>query len=69
VTFVNQGATPVELVWIDRAGVGQPYGTLEAHSIWSQATFEGHVWMLRQEGGRCVEGVVAGRDSALALIR
>jgi dipeptidyl-peptidase-4 len=52
VTFVNEGAAAVELLWIDGRGRRRSYGPLEPGGERTQRTFDGHNWLVRDAQGR-----------------
>jgi hypothetical protein len=47
ITFVNERAAPLELVWLDFAGAAKSYGRLEPHEPKLFNTYVAHVWSLR----------------------
>ncbi len=52
VTFVNERASAVELMWIDGRGRRRSYGELEPGAERTQRTFDGHNWLVRDAQGR-----------------
>lgn len=51
VTFVNTGAAPVDLIWLDFEGVEKSYGGAAVGEARVFNTYVGHVWSVRR-GGR-----------------
>ena len=54
VTFDNQTVEDLKVYWIDFQGNRKFYSNLKAHSKYDQATWIGHVWVVVDAGGRCV---------------
>ncbi|WP_292290333.1 Hint domain-containing protein [Marivita sp.] len=50
-TVTNSADGPIELWWINGAGGLQFYRTIQPGETYSQATFEDHNWVLRDENG------------------
>lgn len=48
----NQLAESVKLIWMDRSGEPQGYGSIPAGGTKTQHTFVGHVWLLQSADGK-----------------
>lgn len=55
VTFVNQADGFRSVMWIDGDGIPQQYGNLNPGQAYVQSTFVGHVWMITDGPGNCLE--------------
>ncbi len=67
--FINRSGTPVEIIWLDRAGRERRYATLEDGQRHGQHTFDGHVWLVRATDGRELGLYEAGADAGILNIR
>ncbi len=54
VTFRNQKDEAVDRYWVDVDGKPVPYGTIEAGSEGKQDTYQGHIWLFRDQAGKNV---------------
>lgn len=52
VSFVNERDEAVEILWIDGRGRRRSYGRIEAGQSFTQNTYDGHNWLIRDEQGR-----------------
>lgn len=52
VTFVNEREEAVEILWIDSGGRRRSYGRIEAGKSFTQNTYDGHNWLVRDAQGR-----------------
>lgn len=51
ITFVNRGAHPVDVYWLDYAGERKHYQRLGAGEDYVQPTFLTHPWLVADENG------------------
>jgi hypothetical protein len=49
-TLQNNTEAAVDVFWVDRAGVENPWGTLQRGSARPQQTIHGHLWRFKQDG-------------------
>lgn len=68
VRFVNRTAGKVELFWVDTSGDRRRYETIAAGQQHEQHTYEGHVWLVVDSGGRPVAAFEATAVQGLAVI-
>lgn len=55
IKFVNETDGFRSVMWIDGEGMPQPYGNLNPGESYVQSTFVGHVWMMTDGPGNCLE--------------
>jgi dipeptidyl-peptidase-4 len=68
ITFLNQLANPVNIIWIDPSGEKHPYATLKPGEQWQQSSFVGHVWLVTAGAGATVGVFEVTSPSATAII-
>lgn len=54
ITFINYGARPFDVFWIDENGQQQLYGEIKKDRQATVDTFTGHPWMLAELNGACL---------------
>ncbi len=52
VSFVNERSDAVEILWIDARGRRRSYGRIEPGASFTQNTYDGHNWIVRDLQGR-----------------
>jgi hypothetical protein len=73
VVFENQTAAKVNLLWIDQQGERRQWATLSPKNMNSDdhvklKTYEGHVWLVQNEQGACLEAFIALPQDTIAVI-
>ncbi len=68
VTFVNRTDGFRGVMWIDGDGMPQPYGSLNPGESYTQGTFAGHIWMITDGPGNCLEVYVPGPGQSVFAI-
>ena len=68
ILFVNSAAAPVQLLWIDHAGLAKPYATLASGAKHRQHTFPGHLWRAVAADGRVLGSWVGRPGLGVAVI-
>jgi hypothetical protein len=63
VTFHNKSAQAKNLYWVDFQGTRQPFGTIAPGRARQIDTFGGHVWVVTNRAGKCVDFIVASNPS------
>jgi WD40 repeat protein len=67
-TLPNLTSQNANLFWIDYNCVEQPYGVVAPGAIFYQTTFEGHVWVLRDDSGQVIEQFTASPSRTTILV-
>jgi dipeptidyl-peptidase-4 len=68
VTFVNETAGPIRLVWVDGDGERREYATVPVGGRHSQHTFAGHAWLALSADGGVLAGFRATEAPAIARV-
>jgi hypothetical protein len=55
-------------MWIDGDGMPRPYGSLNPGESYTQGTFAGHIWMITDGPGNCLEVYVPGPGQSVFAI-
>ncbi len=66
--FINRTSGPVQVLWLDREGDRQPYGTIAAGQTHDQHTFSGHVWLIKNADEKIIAAFEAGDTARTAEI-
>lgn len=66
--FVNRTASTVLVVWLDRDGNRQPYGSILAGQTHAQPTFAGHIWLITDPAGKVLAAFEAADTAREAEI-
>lgn len=65
--FANERSTPVRVLWLDYEGDEVPYGTVQPHCSFNQATYTKHPWRLRDEATGEIVGEYVGPTATLTV--
>ena len=68
VVFINNHASTVQLLWVDRLGKLKPYGDIGPGKRKRQKTRPGAVWMIADQSGKNMGYFVVGDRSARAIV-
>jgi len=64
VEVVNKAKTqPVDLYWIDYKGKRVFYAKVQPGARIKQQTYRSHPWIITNQKGRCLDGLVAGQGN------
>jgi len=66
--LINQLDQEVKLFWISQDGKRVPYGTLEAKGERDQHSYEGHIWLITDQGGEPLAVAEVGAMTRTLLI-
>ncbi|SDB25729.1 VHL beta domain-containing protein [Bauldia litoralis] len=68
ITFVNRTDGFRGVLWIDGNGMPQPYGNLNPGESYTQQSFAGHIWMITDGPGNCLEVYVPAAGASVFAI-
>ena len=68
ITFINKSAGEIQLFWVNSAGDRISYPKVAAGERFTQPTYAGHVWVVRDSAGKDLAIFEAAQSNADAVI-
>ena len=67
ISFVNQTAGPIQILWLDFDGAPKLYGEIKPGDTYTSSSYAGHVWLVKQKEGDEL-GLIAAKSAPIRVL-